>query len=75
MCSAGRPHGSLTGRCSSIASSAGVPGAVDRRRSPDALPPRGRREGSVTRHLWKLIVVGYWFVILLVTFLRIVLGG
>jgi hypothetical protein len=29
----------------------------------------------VTRHLWKLIVVGYWFVILLVTVLRIMLGG
>jgi hypothetical protein len=33
------------------------------------------REGSMTRHLWKFIIVGFWFVILLVTFLRIMLGG
>ena len=33
------------------------------------------RHGSVTRHLWKLIIAGYWFVILVVTFLRLKHGG
>jgi hypothetical protein len=33
------------------------------------------RGGGMTGHLWKVIIVGYWFVILLVTFLRILHGN
>jgi hypothetical protein len=63
-----RPYGSLIGRWRSIASSAGVTGMAAARGDP-------QREGSVTRHLWIAIIAGYWFVILLVTLMRIMLGG
>jgi hypothetical protein len=33
------------------------------------------RHGSLNRHLWKLLIAGYWLVILAVTFLRIKHGG